>query len=147
MPDFKSTITETFTGDTGTINSTNTITIGSIVDVTKYVVGVKNGVVTTLATFAAGTHTSAGAHNVSNVKYVRITNMGSANVSIGIIGAATCNNIILGADESHIIGAVDDVYLAEADTNPSHASHADIAAIEAQSTSGVQQVEIVIAST
>jgi len=147
MATFTSVITESFTGDTGTINSTNTKTISGINDVTKYVVGVKNGVVTTLAQFAAGTHTSAGAHNVANVKYVRVTNMGSANVSLGIIGAATCHNIILGADESHVIGATDDTYLAEADTDPSHASHADIVTIEAKSTSGVQQVEIVIAST
>ena len=146
MATFTSTLTESFTGDTGTIDSTNTLSISGIEEVTKFVVGVKNGVQTTLATFAAGAHTSAGAHKVGDVKYVRITNMGSANVSIGIIGAATCHNIILGADESYIIGATDDTYLAEADTDPSHASHADITSIEAQSTSGVQQVEIVIAS-
>ena len=146
MATFTSTLTESFTGDTGTIDSTNTLSISGIEEVTKYIVGVKNGVQTTLATFAAATHTSAGAHKVGDVKYVRITNMGSANVSLGIIGAATCHNIILGADESYIIGATDDTYLAEADTDPSHTSHADIAAIEAQSTSGVQQVEIVIAS-
>ena len=147
MATFTSTLTESFTGDTGTVNSTSTLSISGINDVTKYVVGVKNGVQTTIATFAAGTHTSAGSHNVGNVKYVRVTNLGSANISLGIIGAATCHNIILGADESHVIGATDDTYLAEADTDPSHASHADIAAIEAQSTSGVQQVEIVIVST
>ena len=146
MPNFTSQIIETFSGDTGTINSTNTHTITDINEVTKFVVGVKNGVQTTLATFAAGTHTSAGAHKVADVKYVRMTNLGSANISIGIIGAATCHNIILGENESHVIGATDDTYLAEADTDPSHASHADITAIEAQSTSGVQQVEIVIAS-
>lgn len=148
MATFTSTLTESYTGDsdTGSINSTNTLSISGINEITKYIVGVKNGVQTTLATFAATTHASAGAHKVDDVKYVRVTNMGSSNISLGIIGAATCVNIILGADESYVMGLTDDTFLAEASTDPGHASHADITAIEAQSTSGVQQVEIVIAS-
>ena len=86
MATFTSTLTESFSGDTGTIDSTNTLTISGINDICKYVVGVKNGVVTTLAKFAAGTHTSAGSFAVDSVKYVRVTNMGSANISLGIIG-------------------------------------------------------------
>lgn len=148
MATFTSTLTESFTGDTGTIDSTNTLSITSIEEVTKFVVGVKASAQTTLATFAAGAHTSAGAHKVGSVKYVRITNMtGTSNyISLGIIGAGSCHNIKLYTNQSYIIGPTDDTYLAEADTDPSHASWADITSIEAESSAGVQQVEIVIAS-
>ena len=44
-----------------------------------------------------------------------------------------------------IIGATDDTFLAEADTDPSHASHADIATIEGASASSTIAVEIVVA--
>ena len=148
MASFTSTLTESFTGDTGTVDSTNTLTITGIEQVTKRVVGVKNGQQTILATFAAATSTSVGSHAVDSVKYVRVTNLHASNsISLGIIGAATCHNIKLGPDESWVCGATGDTYLAEADTDPSHASHADIVQIEAESLSGVIQVEIVIAST
>ena len=147
MPNFTSTITESLTGDTGTIDSTQTLTIGSITDVTKRVINLTT-TVTTLAQFGATVGTSATAHDVDFVKYVRVTNLDSnTSLKLGIIGAATCSNHILAAGESFIIGATDDTYLAEADTDPSHASHADIATIEGVSASGTIAVEVVIAAT
>ena len=69
MANFTSTITESWTGDTGTVNSTQTLTIGSITDVTKRVVNITTAVVT-LAQFGATVGTSANAHDVNLVKYV-----------------------------------------------------------------------------
>ena len=147
MPNFVSTITETWTGDTGTIDSTKTLTIGSITDVTKRVVNITTTEVE-LAIFAADVGTSANAHDVNLVKYVRITNLDDTNnLLLGIIGAATCHNLIVKPGETHILGNTDDTYLAEADTDPSHASHADIAAIEGKSSSGTIAIEMVIAAT
>ena len=147
MPNFISTVTESWTGDTGTIDSTKTLTIGSITDVTKRVANITTAVVT-LAQFGANVGSSSNAHDVNLVKYVRITNLdGSNNLLLGVIGAATCHNLIIKPGETHILGNTDDTYLAEADTDPSHASHADIATIEGKSSSGTIAVEIVIAAT
>mgnify|MGYP003659049328 CR=1 FL=1 len=146
MPNFVSTITETWTGDTGTVNSTKTLTVGSIVDVTKRVANITTTEVT-LAQFAAAVNTSGQAHDVNEVKYVRITNLDSnINLLLGVIGAATCTSLVVGPGESRIFGATDDTFLAEADTDPSHTSHADIATIEGKSASSTIAVEIVIAS-
>lgn len=148
MPVFTSTITEAFSASSGTFNSTKTVTINSVEHVTKRVIGCKTAVQTRLATFAAANSTSASAHKIDDVKYIRVTNLdGSKNISLGVVGAATCHNIKIAAGESWIIGTPDDAYLAEADVHPSHASHADITALEVQNLgSGVVQVEIVIAS-
>ena len=146
MGNFTSTITESWSGDTGTLDSTKTLTIGSITDVTKRVVNLTTTEVT-LAQFGATVGTSANAHDVNLVKYVRITNLGAANFLLGVIGAATCHNLIIKPSESHVIGSVDDTYLAEEDTDPSHTSHADITTIEGKSASGTIAVEIVIAAT
>ena len=147
MANFTSTITESWTGDTGTLDSSQTITIGSITDVTKRVVNLTTAV-TTLAQFGATVGTSVNAHDVNLVKYVRVTNLDSSiNLKLGIIGAASCSNHILGPGESFVIGATDDTYLAEAATDPAHASHADIATIEAIAASSTIAAEIVIAAT
>ena len=147
MGNFTSTITESWQGDTGTLASTKTLTLGSITDVTKRVVNVTTTVVT-LAQFGTTVGTSGNAHDVNFVKYVRVTNLdGSNSLKLGVIGAASCHNIIVKPGESQIFGETDDTYLAEADADPSHASHADIVTIEGLSSSGTIAVEIVIAAT
>ena len=144
---FTSTITESWTGDTGTLDSTKTLTIGSITDVTKRVVNLTTAVVT-LAQFAATVGTSANAHDKDLVKYVRITNLGAALVTLGIIGEALCLTYGLNAGESFVLGQTADTFLPENDQDPSHSlSSADIETIEAQASSGTIAVEIVIAAT
>lgn len=144
---FTSIVTESWTGDTGTIDSSKTLTIPSISDVTKRVVNITTTVVT-LAQFGATVGASANAHDVDLVKYIRITNLDTTNnLLLGVIGAATCHNLIIKPGETHILGSTDDTYLAEADVDPSHSSHADIATLEGRSSSGTIKVEMVIAAT
>jgi hypothetical protein len=149
MPTFTSTITEAFTATSGSFNSTKTVSISSIEHVTKRVVGCKTAVQTRLATFAAANSTSAASHKIADIKYIRVTNLhGSDTISLGVVGAASSHSLIIAAGESWVIGSPDDAYLAEEDAHPAHAGYADITALEAEKvTSGVAQVEIVIAST
>ena len=83
MPDFPQTITETWTGDSGTINSTQSITIGSITDVFKRVVTIEANQDVILANFDANVSDTAIVNlDVENIKYVRVTNLDSDDVTI-----------------------------------------------------------------
>lgn len=83
MPDFTQTITETWTGDSGTINSTQSITIGSITDVFKRVVTIEANQDVILANFDANVSDGAIVNlDVENIKYVRVTNLDSDDVTI-----------------------------------------------------------------
>ena len=55
-----------------------------------------------------------------DVRYIRITNLNATiSVEIAVVGAATLYQVTLKAGQSHILGAADNIMLAEADTTPS----------------------------
>ena len=127
---------------------TNTFTIASVDEVFKRIVNCAASNTTTVLTFAAANHTSAGAIDIDDAKYVRITNRDGTNaIELAIVGAATLYQVILHPGQSHILGAPDDLMLAEADTSPSFGTMADIASIQVQPTgSAIVDVEVFVAS-
>ena len=142
---FTSIVTESWTGDTGTIDSSKTLTIPSISDVTKRVVNITTTVVT-LAQFGATVGASANAHDVDLVKYIRITNLDTTNnLLLGVIGAATCHNLIIKPGETHILGNPEALMLAEADTSPSFGTMADLGSIQVNPGGNAIDVEVFVA--
>jgi len=85
--------------------------------------------------------------DLEDAKYVRVTNLDDTNpIELAIVGAATLYQVRLAAGESHILGAPDDLMLAEADTSPSFGTMADIASIQVNPASNDVDVEILVAS-
>ena len=148
MANLTVTLTESVTLNGAARGSTNQLTITGIEQVMERIITIPGSAATTVLLTKQTVADSDSAIDIQDTKYIRVTNLdGSKNISLGVVGAATCHNIKIAAGESWIIGTPDDAYLAEADVNPSHTSHADITALEVQNLgSGVVQVEIVIAS-
>jgi hypothetical protein len=93
------------------------------------------------------TSTSANAIDVNDCKYIRITNLDSANsVELAVVGAATLYQVALAAGQSHVLGSPDDLMLAEADTSPSFGTMADVASLQINPDSNAVSVELFIAS-
>ena len=83
-------------------------------EVFKRIVNCAASNTTTVLTFAAANHTSAGAIVVGDAKYVRITNKDDTNaIEVAMVGAATLYQVTLAAGQSHVLGSPDDLMLAD----------------------------------
>ena len=140
-------ITESINLNGSNQGASNTLSIASIAQVSKRQITCLASNVTTVASFAASTHTSVHAFDVDDVKYMRVTNLDDTNaIELGVVGAATLYQITLAAGESHILGNPDTMMLAEADTSPSFGTMADIASLQVDPAGNIVDVEVFIAS-
>ena len=141
------TITEEVTLNGSAQGATNSFTVASVDEVFKRIVSCAASNTTTVLTFAAASHTSAGAIDIDDAKYIRITNKDDTNaIEVAIVGAATNYQIILHPGQSHVLGAADDLMLAEEDTSPSFGTMADIASIQVNPGGNAVEVEVFVAS-
>ena len=141
------TLTEELTLNGAAIGGTNSLSIASIDEVTKRIVTCTASQTTTVLVFNATVHGAAGAVDVNDCKYIRITNLDSANaVELAMVGAATLYQVTLAAGQSHILGSPDDLMLAEADTSPSFGTMADIASIQCNPGGNAVTLEVFTAS-
>ena len=140
-------ITESINLNGSNQGASNTLSIASIAQVSKRQITCLASNVTTVASFAASTHTSVHAFDVDDVKYMRVTNLDDTNaIELAVVGAATLYQIELAAGESHILGNPDAMMLAEADTSPSFGTMADIASLQVDPAGNIVDVEVFIAS-
>ena len=141
------TLTEAVSLNGSPQGSTNSFTIAAVDEVFKRIINCAASNTTTILTFAAANHTSAGAIVVGDAKYIRITNKDDTNaVEVAMVGAATLYQITLAAGQSHVLGSPDDLMLAEADTSPSFGTMADVASIQVNPGSNAVEMEVFVAS-
>ena len=140
------TLTESLSLGGNNFGGTKELTIASITEAFKRVVKCMNSQTTTIATFSGNAFASANAIDLEDAKYIRVTNLDDTNdVEVAVVGAATLYQVRLAAGESHILGAPDDLMLAEADTSPSFGTMADIASIQVNPAGNDVDVEIFVA--
>ena len=127
--------------------SKRTLEISSIDEIYKRVVTCPASQTTTIAVFNSNEYGAAGAVDIEDSKYIRVTNLdGSNSVELAVVGAATLYQVKLGAGESHILGSADDLMLSEADTSPSFGTMADLGSIQLNPGGNAVSVELFIAS-
>ena len=140
-------ITESISLNGSAQGASNTLTIASINEVFKRIVTCTASQTTTLLTFNATVHGAAGAIDLQDCKYIRITNLDDTNaLELAIVGAATLYQVEIAAGESHILGNPEAVMLAEADTSPSFGTMADLASIQVNPGGNAIDVEVFAAS-
>ena len=154
-------MTSTVTAATMTVKITETIklngrdqgaetslSIASVNEVMKRIVTCVNGQTTTVLTFNADVHGAAGALDVNNVKYIRITNLDDTEAAeVAMVASATSFMVALRAGESYILGCPDDLMLIEADASPSFGTLLDVVTIQVRPTgSAVVDIEVFVAS-
>ena len=127
--------------------SKRTLEKSSIDEIYKRVVTCPASQTTTIAVFNSNAYGAAGAVDIEDSKYIRVTNLdGSNSVELAVVGAATLYQVKLGAGESHILGSADDLMLSEADTSPSFGTMADLGSIQVNPGGNAVSVELFIAS-
>ena len=148
MADLTVTVTESVTINGALRGSSNNLTVTGITDTFERVVTCPHSNTTTIATFNSNVYGSAGALDLENCKYIRITNVStSAVMYIAIVTENTNYQVVMTAGSSHMLCQADTAAIAEADTSPNFPTLEDVTSIQVRprSTDDVD-VEIFVAS-
>ena len=130
MADLVTTVTETVTLNGALRGSTNTVTTTGIGDVLERIVTCAHSQTTTIATFAASPHTSAGAIDVDRTKYIRVTNLdANAEIELAVQTTTSSYTVTITAGNSHILSQGAAIALGEAGA-PSFGTMLDIASLQ-----------------
>lgn len=148
------TIKEELTLNGSDRGSVNTIAIDSVTQSFNRIVTCPASVDTTVAMFQAGTNTQDGALDLQDVKYVRVTNLDSANsvnlslqVSAAENGTADSScSVLLEAGKSFMMGAVHDGIAVDDDAATIVTTLTDLESIIVDPSTNEVTVEVFIAS-
>ena len=144
MADLTTTVTESVTLNGAVRGSTNTITTTGIVDVFERILTCAHSNTTTIAVFGSTPHASAGALDVENCKYLRITNLSAdQDIKLALVTTNTNYQVTVRAGGSHILFQAENAAIGEEDTTPAVGTLEDVTSVQVRpgATTDVQ-VEI-----
>ena len=150
MADLTVTISESVTVNGALRGSTNTLIVGSITDTFERIVTCPHSNTTTIATFNSNVYGSAGALDLENCKYIRVTNIDTSDgvIDLAIVTENTNYQVVMTAGSSHLLCQADTAAIAEADTTPNFPTLEDVTSIQVRprGASANVDVEIFVAS-
>ena len=136
------TISESVTVNGALRGSSNSITVGSIVDTYERVLTAAHSQTTTICTFATTPYTSAGALDVENCKYLRITNLSDdQDMKLALITTNTNYQVTVRAGGSHMLFQAEEGAIGEEDTSPAFPTLEDITSVQVR-PSGSEDVQV-----
>ena len=147
MADLTVTLSETVTINGSIRGSSNTLTTASIVDTYERVLTAAHSQTTTICTFAATPHTSAGALDVENCKYLRVTNLSTTeDMKLALVTTNTNYQVTVRAGGSHVLFQAEEGAIGEEDTSPAIPTLEDITSVQVRPSATTDiQVETFVA--
>ena len=141
------TITESVILNGSIRGSSNVLTTTGIVDVMERILTLAHSNTATIVTFGSTPHSSAGAVDVENAKYVRVTNLSATDdMILAFVTSGTNYQVTVRAGGSHILYQAEDAILGEADSTPAFSGLADVVTIQARPSATTDvQCELFIA--
>ena len=141
------TITESVILNGSIRGSSNVLTTTGIVDVMERILTLAHSNTTTIVTFGSTPHSSAGAVDVEDAKYVRVTNLSATDdMILAFVTSGTNYQVTVRAGGSHILYQAEDAILGEADSTPAFSGLADVVTIQARPSATTDvQCELFIA--
>ena len=131
MADLTTTITEALTLNGAARGTTNTITTTGIVDVMERIVTCAHSNTTTIAIFNSTPHGAAGALDLENAKYIRVTNLDDSEVmDLAVVTENTNYQVVITAGNSHILCQADTAAIGEEDTTPAFGTLEDVTSLQ-----------------
>ena len=125
------TISESVSLNGAARGATNTITTSNIVDIFERILTCAHSNTTTIATFASTPHASAGALDVENCKYMRITNLSTTDdVKLALVTTNTNYQVTVRAGGSHMLFQAEEGAIGEEDTSPDFPTLEDITSVQ-----------------
>ena len=144
MADLVTTLTETVTLNGSLRGSSNAVTTTGIIDVFERIVTCTHSQTTTVAVFNSTPYGAAGALDVENCKYFRVTNLSTdEDMKVAFVTAATNYQVTVRAGGSHILYQAEEAMIAEADTTPNFPTLEDLVTVEVRPSASTDvQVEV-----
>ena len=144
MADLVTTISESVTLNGALRGSTNTVTTTGIVDVFERILTCTHSQTTTVAVFNSTPHGAAGALDVENCKYFRITNLSTdQDMIVAFVTSGTNYQVTVRAGGSHVLYQTEDSIIGEEDTTPAFSGLADVVTVEVRPSATTDvQVEV-----
>ena len=144
MADLVTTISESVTLNSAVRGSTNSLTTTGIVDVYERILTCAHSNTTTVAVFNSTPHGAAGALDVENCKYFRISNLSTdQDIMVAFVTSGTNYQVTLRAGGSHVLFQAEDGILGEADSTPAFSGLADIVTVQVRPSATTDvQVEV-----
>ena len=131
MADLTVTVTENVILNNERRGSTNTTTITDILNTFERIVVCTHSQTTTIATFATAPYTSAGAIDVENVRYIRVTNLDAEGALVlAVVTTNTNYQVRLTPGTSHIIPRGEAEIIGEEDTTPAFGALENITSLQ-----------------
>ena len=146
MADLTTTITESVTLNGATRGTTNVINTTGIVDVFERILTCAHSNTTTVAVFGSTPHASAGALDVENCKYLRVTNLSTTDdIKLALITTNTNYQVTVRAGGSHILFQAEEGAIGETDTSPAFGTLEDITSVQVRPAATTDvQVEVFV---
>ena len=144
MADLVTTISENVTINNTPRGSTNTITTSGIVDIFERILTCAHSNTTTIAVFNSTPHGAAGALDVENCKYLRVTNLSSEeDMKLAIVTTNTNYQVTVRAGGSHVLFQAEEGAIGEEDTTPAFGTLEDVVTVQVRPSGSTDvQVEI-----
>ena len=129
--------------------TTTSLLVSGINNVFERIVPCTHSQTTTIATFAAAPYTSAGAIDVNNVRYIRVTNLdANGAILLAVVTTNTNYQVRLPSGTTHVIPRAEAEVIGEADVTPAFGTVEDITSLQVrpEGTTYNPQVEIFVAT-
>ena len=145
-PDLTTTISESVTLNGATRGTTNTMVTTSVVDVFERILTCTHSQTTTVAVFGSTPHASAGALDVENCKYLRITNLSTdQDMKVAFITTNTNYQVTVRTGASHVLFQAEEGAIGETDTSPAFGTLEDITSVQVRPAATTDvQVEVFV---
>ena len=129
--DLTTTITESVTLNGALRGNSNSVTTTGINNVFERIVTCIHSQTTTVAVFDTAPYTSAGAIDVENVRYIRVTNLDpSIALILAVVTTGTNYQVRLTAGTSHILSRGAETAIGETDVTPAFGTMQDITSLQ-----------------
>jgi hypothetical protein len=144
MATLTTTLSESLTLNGSTRGSTNIVNTTDIVDVFERILTCSHSQTTTIAVFGSTPHASAGALDVENCKYLRVTNLSTTEeIKVSFVTTNTNYQITLRSGTSHVLFQAENGAIGEEDTTPAFGTLEDITSVQVKPAGSTDaQVEI-----
>ena len=144
MADLVTTISESVTLNGAVRGTTNTLTTTGIVDVFERILTCAHSNTTTVAVFNSTPHGAAGALDVENCKYFRISNLSTdQDIMVAFVTSGTNYQVTVRAGGSHGLYQAENGVLGEAESTPAFSGLADIVTVQVRPSATTDvQVEV-----
>ena len=147
MADLTTTVTESVVLNGALRGNTNSVTITGIENVFERIVTCIHSQTTTVAVFDTAPYSSAGAIDVENVRYIRVTNLDADGALVlAVITTNTNYQVRLTPGTSHIVPRGEAEIIGEEDTTPAFSTLENITSLQVrpEGTSYNPQVSVFV---